>query len=103
MELGRESFENFLRVLNTMNRVSKKKPLVYYVYFFVTSHFRENDIFIINPGLGDKLLCKNIDNKIESSISEIQSELVKWSKCSKPDHELGFRLKLEHSKVSENL
>jgi len=59
----------------------------------------ENDVFIINPGLGDKLLCKNIDNKIESSVNEIPSDLVKWTKCDKTEHELGFRLKIEHSKA----
>ncbi|XP_066921058.1 ribosome biogenesis protein bop1-B-like [Clytia hemisphaerica] len=59
----------------------------------------DTDMFIINPGLGDKLLCKNIDNKMNTTSEDFQqSELATWSKCNKKDNELGFRLKISHSK-----
>ena len=67
-----------------------------------THSFSDTDMYIINPGLGDKLLCKNIDNKINSTSEEFQqNELATWSKCNKKDSELGFRLKIAHPKVSQ--
>jgi hypothetical protein len=62
-------------------------------------------VVVINPGLGDKLLCKNIDSKFQLSAEESvkptdDTLLAKWSTSSKKEQEIGLRLKIEHKKVS---
>lgn len=62
----------------------------------------DNIVLIINPGLGDKLLCKNIDNQVNSFEQDEQgndNNLVKWSTVSKEEYKNCIRLKIEHQKA----
>lgn len=61
------------------------------------------EVYIINPGLGDKLLCKNIDNKINSSENEGDGTLAKWTRPSKEKQDIGFRLIIEQKKAVKQL
>jgi len=62
----------------------------------------ENNLLVINPDLGDKLLSKNVDNQIsgmESEKNNGEEELVNWCAVSSEEYKLGFRLKIEHKKA----
>jgi len=62
----------------------------------------ESTLLVINPWLGDKLLCKNVDNTVcnTDTISAGDNvELVKWSVGDKTEKTNGLRLKIEHKKA----
>ncbi|KAK2149681.1 hypothetical protein LSH36_442g03132 [Paralvinella palmiformis] len=60
-----------------------------------------NDVIIINPGLGDKLVLSNTDNLIESYVPTEAKDTAKvqWEKYSGEEEEKGFRLKITHFKA----
>lgn len=61
----------------------------------------ENEILIINPELGDKLLNKHIDNQISGYTTETtpDNDLVCWQIADKVEHKTGIRLRIEHQKA----
>jgi len=59
-----------------------------------------DNLIIINPQLGDKLISSNVDNRFKSFTSDTSSDsIVKWETASRQEQELGIRLKVAHEKA----
>ncbi|KAK3697446.1 hypothetical protein RRG08_031210 [Elysia crispata] len=60
----------------------------------------DSDVVLINPQVGDKLVCSNTDSTLESYVESASSSEhkspVSWSTVSDADHKKGVRLKIEH-------
>ncbi|XP_005098986.1 ribosome biogenesis protein bop1 [Aplysia californica] len=61
-----------------------------------------SEVILINPGLGDRLLCSNTDSMLESHTEtaddSAKKSAVTWSKYDITEKDSGFRVKISHSK-----
>ncbi|XP_047130028.1 ribosome biogenesis protein bop1-B isoform X1 [Hydra vulgaris] len=59
----------------------------------------DSHLNIINPNLGDKLLCKNVDKLIDQYTGDIDSaNTIEWTQPSSDELNRGIKLKLMHQK-----
>ncbi|KAL5467099.1 hypothetical protein EMCRGX_G031281 [Ephydatia muelleri] len=56
-------------------------------------------VYLINHGLGDKLLVASTDSTISGSSAPQDTDNSTWHTAQGTDHNLGFRLSLNHSKT----
>lgn len=63
--------------------------------------FSGETVVLINPGLGDRLICSATDQLISSyeAPEEVQEQAVQWGVAEDSDREQGQRLILKHPKV----
>lgn len=61
----------------------------------------DDTILLLNPGLGDRLLCAATDQLISSyeEPEEAKDQPVQWAISESEGHEQGHRLVLKHPKV----
>ncbi|XP_015273998.1 PREDICTED: ribosome biogenesis protein BOP1 [Gekko japonicus] len=60
----------------------------------------EQSVLLVNPGLGDKLLCGATDQLLEAFVppEEERPQLVTWEEASGEEHSRGVRLIVRHGK-----
>lgn len=58
-------------------------------------------VLVLNPGLGDKLICSSTDQLVSSYVEpeEEKAQSVQWAAAEGKDHEKGFRLIINHPKA----
>lgn len=64
-------------------------------------------MYIVNHGLGDRLLVSATDSKLDSQASATVGETtptsVMWEECTEIEKRSGLRVRLEHNKVCVDL
>lgn len=62
---------------------------------------REQAVLLVNPSLGDKLLCGATDQLLEGYVAPEEGRLqpVTWEEATEEEHRLGWRLRLRFGKV----